>query len=192
MADPVLALIDYDNVRARDELNERDVESNLLQIVSTVVAEAAREFHRPRELLLRVYGGWVDEQAQRTRRGQWVLVGLTWYRGRSGPTIVKPTLVMSLACRPRDILVGTARQTPKGLRQKMVDSMVAIDVRHFARNAGAQIIVYSDDDDLVPGLLSATTYDHTVRVHWLRHRKVGSGMNDHLLRRAGITVASTS
>lgn len=192
MTDPVLALIDYDNVRTRDEHNMRDVESNLLEIVPTVVAEARREFHSPRELLMRVYGGWVDEQSQHTRRGEWVLVGLTWYRGRSGSTIVKPALATSLACRTRDMLVGTARQTPKGPRQKMVDNMLAVDVRHFGRDIGAQVMVYSDDDDLVPGLLSTTAHDHPVRVHWLRQRKVGSGMNDHLLRRAGITIASTS
>jgi hypothetical protein len=192
MAEPVFALVDYDNVRGRDEDNERDVESNLLEIVPRVVAEAGREFQRPRELLLRIYGGWIDEKGQRTRRGEWVLVGLTWYRGRSGPTIVKPALVTSLACRPADTLVGTARQTPGGLRQKMVDSMVAVDARHFARDLESQVIVYSDDDDLVPGLLSATAHTHPVRMHWLRHRKVGSGMNDHLLRRAGITIGSTS
>lgn len=192
MTEPVMVLVDYDNVKSRDEKNERDVEANLADLLPRVIAETSNEFGRPSELQLRIYGGWVDEHGRRTRRGEWVLVALSWHRGRSGRTIVKPSLITALACRPGDTLVGTARMTEKGIRQKMVDTMIAIDVMHFARDLMSPVVVFSDDDDLVPAFLAAQAAAGRTRVHWLRRRKVGSGMNDTLVRKAGVTLGSTS
>jgi len=192
MPELAVALVDYDNVKIQEDRNAGDVGINLSDLVPTVVSEAARALDHPKELLVRFYGGWIDEQAQHSRRAQWLLVGLSWYRGRSGPTIVKPTLVTSLACRTSDTLIGTVRQTPTGLRQKMVDNIIAVDAQYFARDRGLPVVVFSDDDDLVPAALAAGSIAGSVRFHWLRRRKVGSGLNDVLLRRAGITFGSTS
>jgi hypothetical protein len=192
MPELAVALVDYDNVKIQDDRNAGDVGINLADLVPLVVSEAGRALDHPKELLIRVYGGWIDEQGQHSRRAQWLLVGLGWYRGRSGPTIVKPTLVTSLACRNSDTLIGTVRQTPTGLRQKMVDNIIAVDAQYFACDRRLPVVVFSDDDDLVPAALAAGSTAGSIRFHWLRRRKVGSGMNDALLRRAGITLGSTS
>ena len=192
MAELAVALVDYDNVKIREDRNAGDVELNLGALVPTIVSEAGRALDQPGELLLRLYGGWIDEQGQHTPRAQWLLVGLSWYRGRSGPTLVKPTLVTSLACSNSATLIGTVRRTPKGLRQKMVDNIIAVDAQFFARDRGLPVVVFSDDDDLVPAALAARSTAGLLRFHWLRRRKLDSGMNDALLRRAGITFGSTS
>jgi hypothetical protein len=191
MADLAVALVDYDNVKIQEERNAGDVDINLAALVPIIVSEAEKALDQPKELLIRVYGGWIDEQGQHSLRAQWLLVGLGWYRGRSGGTIVKPTLVTSLACRTSDTLIGTVRKSLSGgTRQKMVDNLIAVDAQYLSRDRNLPIVVFSDDDDLVPAALAASSMAAALRLHWLRRRKVGSGMNDALLRRAGITFGS--
>ncbi len=190
MPQVAVALVDYDNVKPGEDRNVGDVVSNLADVVPKVVLEAHGAFEQPKELLVRVYGGWVDERGQHSRRAQWLLTGLPWYRGRSGSTIVKPTLVTCLACRNADILIGTVRYSSAGLRQKMVDNMITVDALHFVRDCDFPVLLFSDDDDLVPAALAAKPASAS-RIHWLRRRKAGSGMNDALLRRAGVTLGST-
>jgi hypothetical protein len=183
-----VVLIDYDNVKLSTERNVGDVGANLADVLPVVVKEAIEALSNPEELLVRVYGGWIDENGRHSRRAEWLLTELSWYRGRSGPTIVKPSLVTSLACRTMDTLVGTVRQTPSGARQKMVDNLLAIDAMYFARDCGHAIMVFSDDEDLVPAALASSSLVSSLRFHWLRRRSADSAMNDLLLRRAGITL----
>lgn len=191
MRETAIALVDYDNVKLQQDKNPGDVSMNLADLVPVVVSEARKALDQPRELLLRVYGGWIDEHGLQTTRAQWLLVGLSCFRGRTGPTIVKPMLVTALACRSTDTVVGTVRQTSSGLRQKMVDNMIALDALYFARDHRLPVLLFSDDDDLVPTAIVAGTIVDSVRFHWLRRRNVGSGINDALIRRAGITFGST-
>jgi hypothetical protein len=173
MPELAVALVDYDNVKIQEDRNAGDVGINLADVVPTVVAEAVRALDQPKELLIRIYGGWIDEQGQHSRRAQWLLVGLGWYRGRSGRTIVKPTLVTSLACRTSDTLIGTVRQTSTGPRQKMVDNIIAVDAQYFARDRSLPVVIFSDDDDLVPAALATSSMAAALHFHWLRRRKAG-------------------
>ena len=185
-----IALVDYDNVRSKEERTAGDVVINLMEIIPFVVAEAERSLAQPRELLVRMYGGWVNERGHQSQRGQWLLTALAWYRGRRGRVIVKPSLVTSLACRASDILLGTVRESGTGVRQKMVDAMLGLDALYFARDHSLPVLIVSDDDDLVPAALSVCSLSQAYRVHWLRRRRPDSGLNDRLLRRAGVSLGS--
>ncbi len=190
MTDLAIALVDYDNVRTKDERTPGDVVMNLGEIIPPIVAEAERSLAQPRELVVRVYGGWVNERGHQSRRAQWLLTALAWYRGRRGNAIVKPSLVTALACRSSDVLLGTVRESETGVRQKMVDAMLGLDALHFARDQSLPVLIVSDDDDLVPAALSARSLSTSCRVHWLRRRRPDSALNDSLLGRAGVTFGS--
>jgi hypothetical protein len=74
----------------------------------------------------------------------------------------------------------------------MVDIMIAVDAIHFLRDCQCPVLIFSDDDDLVPVAVAAGAWTPTVRFHWLRRRRVGMGMNDALLGRIGISFGSVS
>jgi hypothetical protein len=188
MPELAVALVDYDNVKTKQDRSAGDVGVNLADLLPALINETANLPERPKELLVRVYGGWIDERGRQSQRAQWLLAGLAWYRGRRGPTIIKPSLVTALACRTSDTLVGTIRQTPTGFRQKMVDILIAIDAIYFARDCGHAVVIFSDDDDLVPAALAASSMVRPLHFHWLRRRTAGSAMNDVLLQRAGVTI----
>jgi hypothetical protein len=158
MTASAVVLVDYDNVRTKDERTAGDVVLNLGDLIPPIVAEAERSLDQPQELAVRIYGGWVNERAQQSRRAQWLLTALPWYCGRRGRAIVKPSLVTSLACRTSDVLVGTVRGSEAGVRQKMVDAMLGFDALHFAREQSLPVLIVSDDDDLVLSFINTLTY----------------------------------
>jgi hypothetical protein len=189
MAEVGVVLVDYDNVKTTEEKTAGDVLTNLAELIPAVVSEAERALVEPRELLIRVYGGWINELGHQSRRAQWLLTTLSWHRGRRGRMIVKPALVTSLACCASDILLGTIRETGTGTRQKMVDTMLCIDALYYTQGCGLPVLVVSDDDDLVPAALASRALSSGARFHWMRRRQINSGLNDRLLRRAGVTFA---
>lgn len=192
MPDFAVILVDYDNVRTiRDERTAGDVANNLSDVVPLSVAQAARIFGA-KEVAFRLYGGWIDDKGVHSRKAQWLRTGLSWYRGRHSGAIVKPSLVTSLACRSMDTLLGTVRRSPMGLQQKMVDSMMVVDAIHYCRDECLPIMVFSDDEDLLPAALAVASMAPGTPFHWLRRRNVGSALNDALLRRAKVSLGSTS
>jgi hypothetical protein len=192
MPESAVILVDYDNVRpTREERTAGEVEANLAALIPCTVAEAARVF-AVKELAFRLYGGWIDESGVQSHRAQWLITNLDWYRGRHSGTIVKPCLVTALACRPMDPLLGTVRQCKTGRRQKMVDTMIVVDAIHFCRDEGLPIMLFSDDDDLLPAALGAASMAPKVQFHWLRRRPVGSALNDAMLTRAMVSLGSAS
>lgn len=192
MADSAVILVDYDNVRlVRDERTAGDVANNLADVVPLAVAEAARVFG-VKEAAFRVYGGWIDERGVHSYKAQWLVTGLAWYRGRQSGTIVKPLLVTTLACRSMDTLLGTVRRSNAGHQQKMVDSMIVVDAIHYCRDEGLPVMLFSDDEDLLPAALAAASMAPRTPFHWLRRRDVGSALNDALLKRAKISIGSAS
>ena len=71
--------------------------------------------------------------------------------------------------------------------QKMVDGMLAFDALYAAAHARYRVGIVTDDDDLIPGALSA----HAGRpqaVVWMRKREVGSAMNDATLLSEGLSI----
>src|SRR6266545_2552084 len=98
MVDAAVILVDYDNVRLiRDERTAGDVANNLADVVPASVIETIQTFGSVKEVTFRLYGGWIDEKGVQSLKAQWLLTALAWYRGRLSGTIVKPSMVTSLA-----------------------------------------------------------------------------------------------
>jgi hypothetical protein len=193
MADSAVILVDYDNVRLiRDERTAGDVANNLADVVPASVAEAKRTFGDTKEIVFRLYGGWIDEKGLHSHKAQWLTTALAWYRGRMSGVIVKPSLVTALACRTMDTLLGTVRNSRAGYQQKMVDTMMVVDAIHYARDEAVPTLLFSDDEDLLPAALAVSAMAPGVPFHWLRRRKVGSALNDGLLKRAKVTIGSVA
>jgi hypothetical protein len=191
MVDSAVVLVDYDNVKLiRVERTAGDVGNNLAELVPAAVGEAKKVLGDIGEIVFRVYGGWIDEKGIHSFKAQWLLTALSWYRGRSSGTIVKPSLVTALACRTTDTLLGTVRHSSAGYQQKMVDTMMVADAIHYTRDESLPIVLFSDDDDLLPGALASSVMAPRVPFHWLRRRKVGSALNDAVLKRARVTIGS--
>lgn len=188
----VACLVDYDNVRPLQERTLGDVTLNLEILVDGLVG-ICRSFVYPiDELLLRLYGGWIDEDGRLTRNAEWILSTLGRHRGRRDGIRVSPRIITSLAHLPGEILVGTVRSRTSPPRQKMVDGIITVDAMYFAEQADWILLVVSDDDDLVPAALvaSITTSRSNSFVYWARKRLVGGGLNDPLLIRSEVVLGN--
>lgn len=179
-----IALVDYDNVKTLPDRSKSNVVENLSEMIPKLVAEARAYNSEVSELIVRFYGGWLDECGRYSRNAEWMLTSLAWYRGRYSGVIVKPSLAISIAVFSKSPIVGTLRGWPKDPKQKMVDSMIAMDTIEFSKQSLSPVLLTSDDDDLVPAALSAA--DKAKCLVLLRMRREGWGLNDHLLRQRGV------
>jgi hypothetical protein len=92
-------------------------------------------------------------------------------------------LVYAALCRPADVLIGTYRRVPPPPRQKMVDTTMVVDIVHLLRNPDTNVVLLSDDDDLIPGVLLAHQDITDKRpLYWMRRPREYPGYNDELLR----------
>ena len=184
-----LALVDWYNFRRRDQNSKADLELVTLTIVEQVSCAFAALFPNARELDLRLYGGWITEQGWPSRHASWLHELLPVLRGRRNGLIVRPALATSMIQFPNFHPRGTVRRR-KGradYEQKMVDGMLAFDALYAAAHARYRVGIVTDDDDLIPGALSA----HAGRpqaVVWMRKREVGSAMNDATLLSEGLSI----
>ncbi len=187
MADTVIvyALVDYDNIKINQrELSIADVESNLSFIVSTIVAACKPTIPDGGELRIRFYGGWINERGYYSQLAEWLLVSLRSIRGLHGSWRVIPDLAISLALLPDTTLRGSLRTSYPRLRQKMVDTMFAVDSIYFA-NQGGHLLLASDDDDMVPPTLAARKISKNFLIA-IRRRPNGTAINDHICNNHGI------
>lgn len=181
-----VALIDYDNVKGGHERARRDVDENLAELIPVIVQEARQLGATISELVIRLYGGWIDERGRQSRNAQWLLAGLPWHRGRREGVIVKPAIATAIVAHADQVLIGSLRGWPEAPCQKMVDCMLAVDAIEFALQGVAAVLIVSDDDDLVPAALAARRRREGQRIVWLRRRRVGRGLNDAVLSRSGV------
>lgn len=171
-----IVLADYDNVRLeKRERSQADVDSNLASLATAIAALLASEVSREDSIILRLYGGWITELGQYSQRGQWMLAGLQSARGLFSGVRMVPEVVTSLASRPSSHLIGLLRTQRTPLEQKMVDTLLAVDLVHFA-DQGQSVLLASDDDDMVPPLLHAS--QRAVSISLARRRNQGVGLND--------------
>ena len=191
-----LALVDWYNFRRRDQNSKADLELVTLTIVEQVSRAFATLFPDARELDLRLYGGWITEQGWPSRHASWLHELLPVLRGRRNGLIVRPALATSMIQFPMFHPRGTVRRrmrpptgsgTDRRYVQKMVDGMLACDALYAAAQARTCVGIVTDDDDLLPGALSAHA-GHPDAVVWMRTRAVGSAMNDAALVSEGLTV----
>jgi len=185
----VLALVDYDNVKPQNELALDDVLDNANAILDALVG-AIKERHDTADVTVRLYGGWINELGQFTPLADWLLRGMPQLDRRRKGIRVFPSLATSIRCQPATTLVGTLRPASRGRAQKngktqkMVDTMLAMDVAHHDSEAPRDLLVASDDDDLVPALLSASPRVGSLSV--LRFRSPGIGLNDNHCSSLGV------
>lgn len=181
-----VALVDYDNVRAvKPERTQVEVESNLAQVVAQVHRVGREELGTAGEIEIRLYGGWVNEKGHYTRNAQWMFSAMRYHRGRREGILIKPQLITSLSIRPGDHLVGTFRAFASPPGQKMVDGMIMVDALHYSDSRCDSLMIFSDDDDLVPAAVTAAM-NRSRGVRWIRVREDGRGLNDSLCKQSRI------
>ena len=184
-----LALVDWYNFRRRDQNSKTDLELVTLTVVDLVSRAFATLFPDARELDLRLYGGWINEQGWPSRHASWLHELLPLLRGRRNGLIVRPALATSMIQFPKFHPRGTVRRrTGSGggrYEQKMVDGMLACDALYAAAHARTRVGIVTNDDDLLPSALSSHA-GHPQAVVWMRTR--GVGLNDAALLSEGLII----
>lgn len=179
-----VALVDYDNVRGNQvERTALDVAANLTLLGDQLGVAGARLGLE--EIRARLYGGWVTQNNGFSQRANWMLVGLSHLRGlRSGVRVI-PEMVTTCISAPPHRLIGTLRTDRNPIEQKMVDTLITADMIMYP--ACDTLLVVSDDDDMVPGLIAASKSRNS-STKLLRVRPAGQALNDAVLTNLAITI----
>ena len=172
----VFAFVDYDNVKPlRKERQLVDVEDNIEEIVRVLTSMSRVAFPRCNELIVRLYGGWTDSANTHTAAGRWIYAAAAGIRGRRNGLRVRPEVAVSNLHSDLPQLVGLYRDGG----QKMVDTLLVADMIWVAREYGAPLVVMSDDEDMLPGVIAASILSCDILL--LRRREVGAALNDDLI-----------
>lgn len=114
---------------------------------------------------MRIYHGWHRGKTKTAERNAFDrLVPAEAFARRIGSISFAPEvyLVDQLLCGgPRSVLLDTLRrrEPDQEEEQKMVDTAIVSDLLHFVRtNSGEVAIVVGDDDDLLPGVITASAW----------------------------------
>ena len=177
-------MIDFDNFREIQSKSRADIEFVAEEIIDDTSRAFAKTFPRLRELDIRLYGGWTDPVGRPSRDAEWLTEILPGLRGRRHRLIVRPALATTMLQFPDLLLLGTVRGPPRRLRQKMVDGMIGCDAMYMSNHGRTYVGVVSDDDDLLPSVISAHAINPGVLV-WMRGRQLGSAINDSYLMSHG-------
>lgn len=175
-----IVLVDYDNIRKdRVERSLADAEANLLEIAGILSAECARANPLVAEIGLRLYGGWITNRGQYSQRAQMLLATLASARRKLNGVSVRPDLAFQLANTQHARFVGTLREDRSPPVQKMVDTLMAIDLLTLSENF--PVFLATDDDDLVPAI-AAAAFRSAQPAYLVRRRPEGAGLNDDVCR----------
>ncbi len=187
----VIAFVDFDNVQARAPQSSKDVEFIVEELLDKIVDIAIRTEPRISEIVVRFYGGWVDERGNFSNRALWALATLPNVRGLRQRIRILPDLAVALHSFPDDVLIGTVRYRYREGRavQKMVDCLLSVDAIQLASQYPCGVLIVSDDDDLVPCAL-AIRGSSTAPCHLIRIRAAGRGLNDNLLQKNGVSLGT--
>lgn len=143
-----------------------------------------------REVEVRLYGGWLDQDGLFLPLAEWILADLASHRSLSHGIRLKPTLCVSLAQRPGYRLFGTCRTDTRPRRQKMIDLMVGFDAHFFARTYASPIVVLCDDEDFVPAaILSRVSPVPKSDLVWVKSNSMRRRPNDLELTRLGVRIS---
>lgn len=182
-----LALVDFDNFRMDRDGTKSSLEKDAFQLIDEIPRVFLKAFPTAREVDVRLYGGWTNEQGRRDRDARWLFELLPSLRGRRHGVVVRPALATSMIQFPKVTLRGTVRGSSKQRRQKMVDGMIGSDAMFVADGGSVPLSIASDDDDLLPAALSVHVRSKR-GFAWMRRRAVGSGLNDAALLRQGLRI----
>jgi hypothetical protein len=134
-----------------------------------------------------LYSGWNFPDGRLTRLGTVMSREVRRHRRRMNGVAVRPDLRFSTLCLGGQQLRGLFRPNPPPPRQKLVDTMLALDAVYIARRTARELWIASDDDDLVPAVAEASLASRT-RVILLRD---APSPNDAVLRRCSVTRGSS-
>jgi len=192
-----VALVDFDNLEVAGIIPAKWTRYSsssdalvLLQLLCEHLAAAAQnQSALTRELRIRLYGGWVDEISLLSRKAELVRSQIRFLPQRFGSLRLYSQLVLVSPYAPRHRLLGTVRLQSKPPRQKMVDGMMTCDAIYFSGLPDHNIILVSDDEDLVPACLAAA-FRSDCGVSVCRSTSHRSGLNDRALRSQGVALVA--
>jgi len=179
----LFALVDYDNVKSiRREVSRDDVLQNLESILAQILSVRRQQFSDSAEVVMRLYGGWVDKNGAHTSIAQWMLTSIPHVRGRREGARIQPQLALSNL----DSSFPSLAATLVSGGQKMVDTLLVADACYIASEYECPLLVYSDDTDVIPGVLHAARSN--CRVGLLRSKLGGEAINDRIMQAAGVIL----
>lgn len=181
----MFALVDYDNIKLiRKEHTDEDVEYNVVEIARAAASSIRAVQPGLSELDIRFYGGWNTQNRVPTELGQRMMRCHQSARSRFFGVTVRPSIATAPIAYPHAALWGFLNTRLKERRQKMVDTLLAVDAMTLM--ADTDTYVLSDDQDMVPVLL--TGHLKTGRVASLRGRPSGSYPFDVILDLHGVPL----
>lgn len=196
------ALVDYDNLdfrKPQQGATESLVADGLTEIVSAVTRQAVDVIPLLDRIAIRLYGGWSGESGMPTRLAGMLAAHIPTIPRRYKRTVVIPTLVLGLF-ESSSNLRGTYRVRSRGAcgrcgafrsssfgEQKMVDLLLGLDIHQMAERTDSAILVFSNDQDLVPAFLAAASRAGG-RLFWVRELDAGAGPNDASLQDKGVSI----
>lgn len=183
---PGLALVDHDNLRPHGTRSGGDPVADTALLVESVVSGFRAVFAEVREVEVRFYGGWTDEEGEESPAAKNLAAILPFLGDRVRGVTVRLAPAPAMLTFPDLVLRGTVRLRTRPPRQKMVDGMIGCDALAAVRST-RRVGVVSDDEDLVPALLAARAFPEGA-AFWLRTRAFGAGLNDASLRERGVRI----
>lgn len=179
----VFALIDYDNVKPMGrEVAKLDVEYNLEQIAKRVSEIVKTNYPSCGEISLRLYGGWTNRANGRTPAGSWIYGALGTIRAKRLGIRMTPEVAVNNIFSELPQFVGLHRDGG----QKIVDTLIVADMVWIAMEYDCPIVLLSDDEDMLPGLVAANLRKRQVTLS--RRRALGEAMNDEILKSLKINL----
>lgn len=146
------ALVDYDNITSKKERSITDVFINLSEMIPHLVFKIQTLVPDVEEINFRFYGGWSTKDGQASQKCVWLLTAIGRFNRRHGSVRAKCGLARELIAQTELSLVGTYRDGS----QKMVDGMITADLIHLSADEEISIVLVSDDDDFVPGVITGS------------------------------------
>lgn len=180
----IFALVDYDNVKpVQKERAGTDVEDNVYRITRRATSVVKEFFPGHREIALRLYGGWTDRANKKTASGNWIYQATANVRGKHNGIRVLPEVATNNYGCGFSQYIGLYRDGG----QKMVDTLIVSDLITLCTNYDCPVLLMSDDEDMLPGLVASRSAWKSLAV--LRNRPFGEAMNDHVLGALNIRIA---
>lgn len=182
-----LALVDYANLCGPRVRPPPDRDTRTERLVEAIVGGFHRLFSEVDNLEVRLYGGWTDEEGLPSPAAEEAASVLAALPGDIAGVRVRFRMATAMLPFPEAVLYGTVRLGARPPRQKMVDGMLGGDAVFAARSGFARVCVVTDDEDLVPAMLTARALSSN-GPFWLRRRVPGSGLNDAVLWERGVRI----
>jgi hypothetical protein len=181
----LLVLVDYDNVKViRKERSPQEVAFNVETIALSAAHIRERTFPDFKDVRLRFYGGWTDSTGARLERGAWVSEACEKIRGRRLGGRITAEMAYGLFDSVYSIFYGLYRDGG----QKIVDTLIVADAIRIAIVYGSRVLIMSDDEDMLPGLLGC--HVHNPRGAIARFNRENVWHNDAMISHCGAIIES--